>query len=98
MIKIGINTDNWRHADKPVDYCLIDYVSTPEERNLILPTVLEKLKPDVYAVNEEGFDMPFREEVTKKHGVELVILERRCPKEFEEISTSKIIDKIKNLD
>ena len=22
MIKIGINTDNWRHADKPVDYCL----------------------------------------------------------------------------
>lgn len=22
MIKIGINTDNWRHLDKPVDYCL----------------------------------------------------------------------------
>ena len=22
MIKIGINTDNWRHADKSVDYCL----------------------------------------------------------------------------
>ena len=22
MIEIGINTDNWRHADKPVDYCL----------------------------------------------------------------------------
>jgi sugar phosphate isomerase/epimerase len=22
MIKIGINTDNWRHADKPLDYCL----------------------------------------------------------------------------
>ena len=22
MIHIGINTDNWRHADKPVDYCL----------------------------------------------------------------------------
>lgn len=21
MIKIGINTDNWRHEDKPVDYC-----------------------------------------------------------------------------
>jgi sugar phosphate isomerase/epimerase len=21
MIHIGINTDNWRHADKPVDYC-----------------------------------------------------------------------------
>lgn len=21
MIKIGINTDNWRHADKPVEYC-----------------------------------------------------------------------------
>jgi sugar phosphate isomerase/epimerase len=22
MIKLGINTDNWRHADKPVEYCL----------------------------------------------------------------------------
>lgn len=21
MIKLGINTDNWRHADKPIDYC-----------------------------------------------------------------------------
>ena len=21
MIKIGINTDNWRHEDKPLDYC-----------------------------------------------------------------------------
>jgi sugar phosphate isomerase/epimerase len=21
MIKVGINTDNWRHADKPVEYC-----------------------------------------------------------------------------
>jgi len=21
MVKIGINTDNWRHADKPVEYC-----------------------------------------------------------------------------
>jgi inosose dehydratase len=22
MIKLGINTDNWRHADKPIEYCL----------------------------------------------------------------------------
>ncbi len=22
MLKIGVNTDNWRHSDKPVDYCL----------------------------------------------------------------------------
>jgi sugar phosphate isomerase/epimerase len=22
MIKLGVNTDNWRHEDKPVDYCL----------------------------------------------------------------------------
>ena len=26
MIKIGVNLDNWRHADKPVDYCL-EYVA-----------------------------------------------------------------------
>ena len=22
MVKIGVNTDNWRHSDKSVDYCL----------------------------------------------------------------------------
>lgn len=27
MIKIGINTDNWRHADKPVEYCF-DLIAT----------------------------------------------------------------------
>ena len=26
MIKIGINTDNWRHADKSVDYCM-DFIA-----------------------------------------------------------------------
>ena len=27
MIKIGVNTDNWRHSDKPAEYCF-KYIST----------------------------------------------------------------------
>src|SRR3989338_1824789 len=47
-------------------------------------------------LNEDAFDIPYRRKAAKKYGVKLVILPRSCPKEFEEISTSKIIEKIKN--
>ena len=38
-----------------------------------------KLKPDIYAVNEDG-DKPEKREFCKKHGLEYVIL-KRMPKE-----------------
>lgn len=83
---------------KQVDYTLIDYLSNETNKLLFLDVVFEKLNPDLYTINEDAFDIPYRISLCKKFGVELKILKRKCPKEFDEISTSKIIAKIKKLD
>jgi len=91
-------------ALKPVDYVFMDRVEylkeTPEgSRALhIIGNFLEALRPDKYVVNEDAFDMPYREELARKHGVELVVLKRWFPPEFDEVSTSKIIKKVKELE
>jgi len=83
---------------KPVDYCFIDNISNKDNQLLSLDIVFEKLKPDIYAINKDAFNIPYREQCTKKNSVKLAILERWCPPEFENISTSKIIQKIKSED
>ncbi|MDP2598523.1 MAG: adenylyltransferase/cytidyltransferase family protein [Candidatus Liptonbacteria bacterium] len=83
---------------KPVDYTMTDEdeLVPPGKHPLhFVEMVFEKLRPDAYVVNEDAFDIPHRKEFAKKHGVELIILERWCPQEFEKISTSGIIKKIK---
>jgi len=82
---------------KPVDYCFIDSLSKPEAPLFILSFIFEKLKPDIYVVNEDVFDIKYREKISSKFNVQLVGLKRSCPEEFENISTSKIIQKIQNL-
>lgn len=83
---------------KRVDYTLIDYLSNETNKLIFLDVVFEKLHPDVYAINEDAFDIEYRRNLCEKFGVELKILKRECPKKFDEISTSKIIEKIKKLD
>lgn len=82
---------------KPVDYSFINNVSTRERLNYILDVTFEKLKPDVYAVNDDTWGMEYRKKTAENFNVKMVILKRRCPKEFEDISTTKIIEKIKSL-
>jgi len=82
---------------KPVDYCFLDNSSSNEKPLNFLKEVFEHLEPDVYVINDDAFDIPYREKLTKKYGVELVILKRTCPPEFENISTSGLIEKIKGL-
>jgi len=82
---------------KPVDYCILDTVSNKENPLFLLDLVFEKLKPDIYVINEDAFNIKYREELCKKSGVQLVTLKRNCPPEFEGISTTKIIEKIKSL-
>jgi len=82
---------------KPVDYCFLIKDKIGKGHKLIpLTRTFKKLKPNVAIFNEDAFDIPYRRKAAKKYGVKLVILPRSCPKEFEEISTSKIIEKIKN--
>ena len=81
---------------KPVDYSFLSGFVTSHLLGH-LKIVFENLKPDVYVVNNDAFDLDFRRKISKKYGVRLVILKRSCPPEFEKISTTKIIEKIKKF-
>ena len=83
---------------KPVDYCLIDDNRFRKHIFSFVEFVFDNLRPDVYVVNTDAFDMPRRLELAKKYGVEMAVLERWAPKEFEEISTTNIIKKIRGED
>lgn len=82
---------------KPVDYCFLDIFSNKENPLNILDMAFENLRPDVYVINNDAFNILYRENISKKFNVKLIMLKRNCPKEFEEISASKIIEKILSL-
>lgn len=82
-------------AFKPVDYCFLDNSSSDEKPLNFITEVFEHLKPDFYVINEDAFDIPYRQQLSKNYKVKLVILKRSCPPEFENISTNKIIEKIR---
>lgn len=86
---------------KPVDYCYLQpYMPFGNLKELLemVHMELEQLKPDVYVVNDDAFDIPGRKEILKRHpNVTLCILKRWAPKNFSSISTTKIIDKIQKL-
>ncbi len=83
-------------ALRPVDYCFIDKLLPPEAHPLeYIDYVFAELKPDIYVVNDDAFDTPYRRIIADRCGVKFVILKRSCPPEFEKISTSSIIKKIK---
>jgi cytidyltransferase-like protein len=80
---------------KPVDYAFLQIVSDP--KNMLeefLPYVFQNLQPDMYVINEDAFDIPSRERLSKEYGVSLIIFPRTCPPEFEGISTTSLIKKI----
>ena len=56
-----------------------------------------KLKPDFYVVNFDAGLIPERRKIAEKYKVKLVVLNRKCPQSYDNISTTKIIEKIKNL-
>lgn len=80
---------------KPVDFCFISTVVQKGNPMYDLENMIKKLKPDIYAINEDAFDIPAREELTTRLGIKLSILKRTCPAEFDFVSTTKIIEKIK---
>ena len=81
---------------KVVDYCFIHKNINVPFLNSYTEEVLTLLKPDVWVINTDASEINFREETAKKYNVDFRVLERTCPSEFEEISTSKIIKKIKD--
>lgn len=80
-----------------IDYCFKHKNIKGKFLNLFMEEVLELLTPDIWVINEDASEIDYRQELAKKYNVTMHILERTCPPEFEEISTSKIIKKIKSL-
>jgi len=83
---------------KPVDYCYLDTVSTPEDPLAALAHAFENLRPDVYVVKDEAFDMDERRELCVRFGIRMEVLHRdfETGDELRLISTSSIIERIKN--
>jgi cytidyltransferase-like protein len=83
---------------KPVDYCFID---TPMGDAYILDflkIVFTNLSPDVYVINTDAFDIPYRKKLLKVYpSIELIIKDRFCPPEYDSVSSSSIIEKIKGV-
>lgn len=82
---------------KPVDYAFVIEPLADKHPLDPLHKVFELLKPDIYAINDDASHIPYREELVKKFNVKLIILDRWCPPEYEGISTTKLIDKIKKM-
>lgn len=79
---------------KPVDYCFLAH-ETNDIPFGALKTALRDLKPDIYAVNDDASDIPGRHVMAAKHDIKLEILKRICPPEFDGVSTTKLIEKIR---
>lgn len=80
---------------KPVDYAFLDLDRPDKDLLANLKRVFTDLKPDFYIINDDAYEIERRKEILKSHQTELVILPRTCPPEFESISSSGIIKKIK---
>lgn len=84
---------------KPVDFALISNPTLPGAHWLSpLEEILSLLKPDVWVINSDGGDMEYRRKIASSCGVELVVLERTSPIEYQGISTTSIIKKVRALD
>ena len=82
---------------KPVDYAFVIEHLAENHKLDPLNKIFEVLRPDVYAINADASHIPYREELVKKFGAKLVVLDRWCPPEYENISTTKLIEKIKKI-
>ncbi len=83
---------------KPVDYAfLLTELPNPGEHPAEpLIRIFERLRPDVWVVNEDAYDIPWRNKTAEKFGIKIIVLPRSAPPEFGGISTSGIIQKIKD--
>jgi len=82
---------------KPVDYVFLDSPSAMGEKNLFSPLkhIFATLKPDVYVTNDDVKTLAERAESAKEAGIRMVVLPRTCPPEFEAVSTTNIIKKLR---
>lgn len=81
---------------RAVDVCFLDAYAPKENEHPLdfLNIVFRYLHPDIYAVNSDASYMRFRTDLAWNFEIKFLVLERACPPEFENISTSSLIQKI----
>ncbi len=86
---------------KPVDYSFIDCYDGCKDRPDFIVVMMDEafrvLKPDMLVVNNDRDDISWREELGRKHGVKIVVSPRINPTEYDDFSTTTIIEKIRDL-
>jgi cytidyltransferase-like protein len=65
-----------------------------EEGKIDFRDILEKLKPDVFIVNDDDSAISFKESLCNRLGIKMQLVSRVVPPELQATSTSQIIDKI----
>ncbi|MBI3558762.1 adenylyltransferase/cytidyltransferase family protein [Candidatus Gottesmanbacteria bacterium] len=83
---------------KPVNFSLLDNVNFRANDKLkFVREVFKELRPDIYVFNSDGFATEERFNLSSIYKVKAMMLQRQCPKKFESVSTSAIIEKIVKL-
>lgn len=81
---------------KPVDYCFLDGVDDFSGSLKVQEKVFKVLIPNFYVINDDASSLDSRKKLIEKYGIKMVVFKRFCPKKYENISTTKIIQKIRN--
>lgn len=80
---------------RAVDYCFLDF-PVDGDPLVLIGEVFIRLQPNIYVINNDAFNIPYRKNLCRIHGVRLVICDRCCPPEFEGVSTTQIITQIES--
>jgi len=76
-----------------VDYATLNGHEIKEGK-IDFENILEKLRPDLFIVNDDDSGIASKQEICKKYNIELCFVKREVPAELEATSTTRIIDLI----
>lgn len=80
---------------RPVDYCFVG-TNPPGRIFEFVERVFRELKPDKYVIQDDASHIAQRRELAESHHVSLVVLPFMAG-EFSDISTSRILERIKKI-
>lgn len=92
--------DGWRAqmvaSLRTVEYCFIGPPETVEHPLKIVERGLATFRPDVYAVNDDAFDISYRRGLASRFGAKLTVIPQAdYPPGFTELSTTALLQKLR---
>lgn len=83
-------------ALEDVDYAIIGGEEVNENK-IDFKEILERLKPDVFVLNDDDFGIKAKKALCDELGIEFKLVSRVVPKELKPMSSTKIIDEINRI-